>query len=269
MSLHILPDLLQGTEEWMNQRRGMVTASAVGQLITAGSPDATTVACPACKVETGPCVSLARKHPTPLKLVHPDRASAANALPPVIEAADNETSRNLTFVLAAERIAGYTDPTFINADMFRGIDDEPRARDKYSETYAPVEEVGFMMRDDWGWELGYSPDGLVGDDGLIEVKAPRAKTHIKTVLADEVPAQHMAQLQCGLLVSGREWIDFLSYSGGLPMWRKRVFPDVMWFAAIEEAVTTFEANVARIIADFETATVGLPATERIELEMVI
>jgi hypothetical protein len=67
-----------------------------------------------------------------------------------------------------------------------------------------------MRRDEDGWTLGYSPDGLVGDDGLIEIKAPRAKTHLRTILADEVPAHYMAQCQAGLLVTGRKWIDFVS-----------------------------------------------------------
>jgi hypothetical protein len=82
-----------------------------------------------------------------------------------------------------------------------------------------------MVRDDWGFSLGYSPDGLVGDDGLIEVKCRRQKKHLQTILADEVPPENMAQLQCGLLVSGREWIDYVSYCGGMPMYVKRVYPD--------------------------------------------
>jgi len=221
MTLHEYPNIDQGTEEWHDLRRGMVTASSVGRLLTS----------------TG-------------------------------RVADNDYSRALTMQLVAERITGWTEPTFITSDMWRGIDDEPRARDKYSETYAPVTEVGYLVRDDWGWSLGYSPDGLVGDDGLIEVKSRKPKKHLQTILADEVPAENMAQLQCGLLVSGRAWIDYLSYCGGMPMYRKRVYPDSRWFAAIEEAVDTFEANAARMVADYETATVGLPSTERVlELEM--
>lgn len=221
MALHILAELEQGSEQWHDQRRGMVTASAVGRLLTS----------------TG-------------------------------RVADNDYSRALTAQLVAERITGWTEPTFMNDDMYRGIEDEPRARDKYSEHYAPATEVGFMVRDDWGFRIGYSPDGLVGSDGLIEVKSRRMKKHLTTILSDTVPPENMAQLQCGLLVSGREWIDYVSYSGGMPMYVKRVYPDAKWFAAIEEAVTTFEANAARMVADYETATKGLALTERVlELEM--
>ena len=82
--------------------------------------------------------------------------------------------------------------------MWRGINAEPFAREAYAATRGvDVEEVGLMVRD-FGWSrLGYSSDGLVGDAGLIEIKAPRAKGHIDTVLNDEIPGQHMAPLQTG------------------------------------------------------------------------
>jgi hypothetical protein len=219
-----LPDLIQGTEEWMDQRRGIVTASVVGKLITATT----------------------------------------------VKPANNDYSRALTAQLVAERITGYTDPNYVSDDMLRGHEDEPRARDLYSEHYAPACESGFMVRTEPGWRLGYSPDGLVGDDGLIEVKAPRAKKHLTTILSGEVPPEHMPQLQAGLLVSGRDWLDFISYSGGMPMWVKRVEPDQRWFDAITDAVIRFEETAAEMVAAYETATAGLPQTERvIDLEMVI
>ena len=277
MTLHVLPDLLQGSEEWHDQRRGMVTASVVGRLITTRTRTAIEYGCSECGAFPGdPCVSKAKRGEhlegrTPIKTVHPARSDAArfDTAPPELVTADNDDSRSLTALLVAERITGHTDPTFTSDDMLRGIEDEPRARDLYSEKYAPVHEVGFLVRDDWGFRIGYSPDGLVGDDGLIEVKAPRAKTHLRTILSDEVPPQHMPQLQCGLLVSGRKWIDFLSYSGGMPMWRKRVLPDERWFKAIVAAVEQFEHTAADMVAKYEAAVEGLPATERIDLEMVL
>ena len=221
MTLRILADVEQRSEEWYKQRRGMVTASAVGQLITAKT----------------------------------------------LKPADNDYSRGLTALLVAERITGHTEPTFISNDMWRGIDDEPRAREKYAEHYAPVDEVGFMVRDDWGFSIGYSPDGLVDDDGLIEVKSPRPKTHLRTILAGEVPPQHMAQIQCGLLVSGRKWCDFISYSGGMPMWTKRVYPDPKWHEAIVAAVEQFEENAAQMVATYTESTANLPATERVNYDV--
>ena len=148
--------------------------------------------------------------------------------------------------------------------------DEPRARDLYSEHFAPVVETGFMVRDNGNWKLGYSPDGLVGDDGLIEVKSRRPKKHLRTILEGNVPAENMAQLQAGLLVSGRAWIDYVSYCGGMPMWVKRVEPDERWQDAIVAAVIAFEETAAEMVAAYETATAGMPKTERvIEMEMTL
>ena len=224
MTLTILPDLEQGTDEWHDQRRGIVTASVVGRLLTS----------------TG-------------------------------KVANNDTSRTLTAQLVAERITGWTDPVFVSDDMLRGHEDEPRAVAAYEErTGVTVETVGFMVRDDWSFSIGYSPDGLVGDDGLIEVKSRRAKKQLQTILEDQVPLENMAQIQCGLLVSGREWCDYVSFTGGMPLYVTRVFPDPEFFEVIVDAVTTFEATAAQMVADYRAATDGLPTTERVvELEMVI
>lgn len=225
MTLTILPDLEQGTAEWHDQRRGMVTASVVGRLIT-----------------------------------------------PTLRPANNDVSRALTALLSAERITGYTEPTYVSDDMWRGREDEPRALEVYAEHYAPVERVGFMVRvfPTGRFKIGYSPDGLVGDDGLVEVKSRRQKKQLTTILSDEVPAENMAQLQCGLLVSGRAWVDYISYSGGMHMWRKRVYPDERWFHAIWLAVEQFEENAAEMVARYHAATEGLPLTERRpEMEIVI
>lgn len=224
MTLIEMPDLIQGTDEWHDQRRGLVTASVVDQLLTT-------------------------------KTVQP---------------AKNDASRSLVALLVAERITGWTDPTYLGDDMLRGIEDEPLAVDKYSEHFAPVTTSGFMVRDDWGFRIGYSPDGLVGDDGLIEVKSRRPKKHLQTILAGEPPAENMAQLQCGLLVSGRKWIDYVSYCGGMPLWVKRVLPDERWHTAIVAAVSAVEETAAQMVQQYEAATVGLPSTERLhDLEMVI
>lgn len=222
MTLHMLTDMEQRSDEWYAARRGMITASAVGKLLT-----------------------------------------------PTLRVADNETARGLTATLAAERITGWTEETVITPDMWRGIEHETFARDVYAQHFAPVAEVGFMIRDEDNWRLGYSPDGLVGDDGLIEVKCPRAKAHIATILADEVPAQYMAQCQAGLLVTGREWIDYISFVAGMPLYRKRIEPDPAWQDAITAACIAFEANVAAIIADYEQRIAGLPTTERIDFEIKV
>lgn len=261
LTIHDYP---QRSDEWYAARCGIVTASTVGRLITIEPPPATVVACPMCKAgETEPCMSMAKgKTPAPIKTIHEPRTAAAADLPPVYKVADNETSRGLTATLVAERITSRVEDTPLTSDMWRGIEAEPVARDKYAEHYGAVNEVGFMVEDKWGFPIGYSPDGLLaGDDGLIEIKAPRAKTHVLTVLDDKVPAHNMAQLQCGLLVSGRAWVDFIPYVGGLPLWKKRVTPDPDWQAAIVAAVSRFETTAAEMVARYAAATEGLPTTE--------
>jgi putative phage-type endonuclease len=221
MSLTILPELEQGSEEWFDQRRGIVTASVVGKLLT-----------------------------------------------PTLKVADNDVSRGLTSTLAAERITGWTEDSAMTPDMWRGVEHEPYARDLYSEHFAEVEVVGFMLREEDDWRLGASPDGLVGDDGGIEIKCPRAKTHLRTILADEVPAHYMAQVQSSLLVSGRKWWDFVSFVGGMPLYVKRVLPDPKWFDAITAACIAFEQNAAQTVADYETRVADMPPTIRIDLNTV-
>lgn len=261
----------QRSDAWYALRAGLVTASSVGSLISINPPDAITVDCPTCKAAAGsPCLSASRKTPTPIKSFHDARTAATADLPPVYGPADNETSRNLIATLAAERITEHVEETRITADMWRGIDSEPYARDLYAEhcTEEPVTEYGFMIRHFGDFSIGYSPDGCVGDDGLLEIKAPRQKGHLTTVVSDEVPTYHMAQLQAGLLVSGRKWIDYVSYSGGMHLWPKRVFPDPKWQGAILAAAERAERAIRETVATYEQAVVGLPLTERIDFNTV-
>lgn len=221
--LHMFPELVQGSDEWYDQRRGMITASVIGQLLT----------------------------------------------PKTLAVADNDTSRGLIAALAAERVTGFTDPNYVNDDMLRGIEDEPRAAAVYSEHFAPVTADGFMIRS-WGrCQLGYSADGLVGDRGLIEVKSRRSKKQLQTVLDGEVPAENVAQCQAGLFVSGRQWLDYVSFSGGMSLWVKRVVPDERWFDAIVAAVEAFEETASDMVAKYAAATAGLPLTERVKTEMIL
>lgn len=267
MSLHVYTDLVQGSDEWLEARRGIVTASVVGRLVSTRPPSGLTYPCPECGVEPeSPCVSRSRRDAAPIKTLHTTRVAPADA-PPVIVPADGDYARTLTTELVAERITGWAETPYVSHDMLRGTLDEPVARGIYAEHYTPVEEVGFMARDDWGFRIGYSPDGLVGEDGQIEIKSRRPKAHVATILADEVPAENMAQIQCGLLVSGRQWCDYVSFAGGMPMWRKRVTPDLRWFDAIRAAVETFEQTAAEMVAKYEAAVEGLPMTERGTYEM--
>lgn len=191
-------------------------------------------------------------------------------LTPTLKLANNEKTRQHVYEIAAQRISCYTEPSYIGDDMLRGWDDEVRARDLYNATRAPVTEIGFVTNDDLGFTIGYSPDGMVGDDGLIECKSRRQKYQVQTISEGIVPDDYILQLQTGLLVTGRKWIDFISYSGGLPMFVQRVTPDAEIQSAIVTAATEFELKVRNVVQSYHdnVAAHGYPATERIvEQEM--
>ena len=157
--------------------------------------------------------------------------------------ADNDTSRGFIRTLATERIIGVPEYTHPTRPMQRGTMLEPYARDLYAEHYAPVTEVGFIRLDTERYALGYSPDGLVEHDGLIEIKSPGPKEHLRTILDDAVPAVYKWQVQVGLFVTGRSWLDFISYCPGMHLYRTRVLPDKEAFEVIDIAVTNAENQI--------------------------
>ncbi len=194
-------------------------------------------------------------------------------LTPTLKVASNDKERAHLFELLGQRITGYTEPRYISDDMLRGQEDEIEARIRYAEHYAPVTECGFVTNDDHGFVIGYSPDGLVGSDGLIECKSRRQKFQVETILNDEVPAEYMAQIQTGLLVTGRKWLDFVSYCAGMPMFVKRVFPNAKFQDAIIAAATGFEDRLQDAHRCYINALDRMPVvinTERtIEEEIII
>lgn len=191
-------------------------------------------------------------------------------LTPTLKIAKNEKTRAHVWEIAAQRITGYTEPHYISDDMLRGHADECYARDLYAEHYAPVTKTGFVTRDDWGFTIGYSPDGLVGDDGLIEAKSRRQKFQIETIARDRMPDDFLIQVQTGLLVTDRKWLDFISYSGGLPMFVGRVVPDPEVQEAIITAAAEFEAEVAERLVEYRASEGKYPMTERrVEQELIL
>lgn len=263
MTLHIYKELDQNTPEWFAARCGIVTASVVGQFVSSRQPSAIEADCPECgAMASEPCTG--KRSPGPLKTLHPARAAAARGMDRVIAAdLNNDTARSLIAHLAAERITQYVEPTPTSRDMERGTLDEPYAREVYSERCASVDQVGFMVREFNGYRIGYSPDGLVGDDGLIEIKSRKQKIQLKAFLNDEVPLENVAQIQTGLLVSGRDWCDYVSYNGGMPPYVKRVHPDQEWFDAILTAAVQVEKSITDMIDTYLTRTADNPPTERI------
>ena len=193
-----------------------------------------------------------------------------NIITPTLKVANNDKERAIISELAAQRITKYIPPQYINDDMLRGQEEEVEAKILYAEKYAQVEEVGFITNDSFGYTIGFSPDGLVGEDGFIEIKSRLPKFQLDTIITGEVPEEYILQIQTGFLVSGRKWCDFISYCGGLPMFVKRVYPDDKYQVAILEAANIAEQKIVGKIVDFYEKSKGLYPTERkVEQEIII
>lgn len=194
---------------------------------------------------------------------------------PKLKVADNAKSRAHLWELAAQRINQYVEPQYISDAMLRGHEDEILARALYSEKYAPAEQTGFVTNDKWGFTLGCSPDGLVGAEGMIECKSRCQKYQLQTIVEEftgtaTIPEEYSLQVQTAMLVTGRKWCDFISYSGGMPMAVIRVEPDQATQDAIIEAAAKFEARICEVIADFHEAVKARgyhPTERRIEMEI--
>lgn len=162
---------------------------------------------------------------------------------------------NLMADLIVERLTGQPASTFSNAHMEWGTEQEPHARAAYSaRTGELVEEVGFVDHPSVA-NSGASPDGLVGDDGLVEFKCPATATHLDTLLAGEVPSKYIAQMQWQMACTGRKWCDFCSYDPRLPehlrMFVKRVPRDDEYIKTLETEVTKFLAELDEKLKQLE------------------
>ena len=179
--------------------------------------------------------------------------------------ATNQTSRAYIAQLAAERITGRVENTYQSFDMMRGSIEEPYAREAYKEHYGDVFEIGFMTRDFDGVKLGASPDGLTrGDAGGIEIKSRKPHVQVNAILTGQVPQSNMPQLQTIMLVGCLKWIDYVSFSNGMHLWVKRVYPDHHWQKNIIEAVKYAEGEINGIVSAYEHGTANLPLMEYID-----
>ena len=126
------------------------------------------------------------------------------------------TRANYRYALLTARLTGEYQQTYQSPEMLRGIELEAEARRKYEiVTFNDVKQVGWIPHPEIEM-CGCSPDGLVDDDGLIEIKCPNTKTHLETVLHGKIDRSYMLQMQWQMECSGREWCDFVSYDPRLP-----------------------------------------------------
>jgi len=140
--------------------------------------------------------------------------------------------------LAAERITGVREETHTSAAMQTGIYREDLSRGVYAMTYeVTVEEVGFCLSGCERW--GCSPDGLVGENGLVELKNPLGKTAVGYLRSGKLPSIYFQQVEGQLLVTKREWCDFVTYYPGLPLFVVRVERDEEFLARLEDELNLF------------------------------
>jgi putative phage-type endonuclease len=150
--------------------------------------------------------------------------------------------------LIAERLTGTPASSFTNAAMQWGTDTEPQARAAYEFfTDATVVQVGLVPHPLIA-DAAASPDGLVGDDGMIEIKCPNTATHIDTLLGQKVPAKYETQMQWQMACTEREWCDFVSFDPRMPthlsLFVRRVQRDGARIAELEGMVGDFLAELA-------------------------
>lgn len=156
---------------------------------------------------------------------------------------------NYMALLIAERLTGQPAESYCNAAMQHGIDTEPHARAAY-EFYSGLEvvEVGFIVHPEIV-DSGASPDGLVGDDGLVEIKCPNTATHIDTLLNKKVPSKYILQMQWQMACTGRDWCDFVSFDPRMPAEMQSFIHRV---DRDQDKISELEGMVQEFLAEIET-----------------
>ncbi len=162
---------------------------------------------------------------------------------------------NYAAQLIAERLTGVAESGFTSAAMQHGIDTEAAARAAYGFMQdVEVVESPFVLHPRLAWS-GASPDGFVGDDGLVEIKCPNTATHITTLRGGEIPDKYIKQMQWQMACTERDWCDFVSFDPRMPVEMQlhiqRVDRDNDLIAEIESAAIGFLDEIAATVAELE------------------
>jgi putative phage-type endonuclease len=160
---------------------------------------------------------------------------------------------NYAAELVAERLTGVTAEKYSNAAMAWGTETEPQARSMYEFMRdCDVVEVGTVLHPTIDMACA-SPDGLVGEDGLIEIKCPNTSTHIETLLGDSIAGKYITQMQWQMACTGRKWCDFVSFDprmpGDMQLLVRRVPRDGVRIVELEREVVRFLSEVDESIAE--------------------
>jgi len=161
---------------------------------------------------------------------------------------DGKMRRKYMLRLAGERITGEIAEAYSNAHMERGKEHEPQARAQYAfDVDAEVQLVGFIKLG----KTGCSPDGLIGDDGMVEFKSALPDILIDIHLRKRYPPEHRLQLQGNLWIANRQWIDIVIYWPGMPSYRERVFRDQQTINDLDVQVHNFNRELDSIVKQIE------------------
>lgn len=171
------------------------------------------------------------------------------------------TRANLKAQLVVERLTRTATEGFTNAAMQWGTEQEPEARLAYEfATDVSVVEVGLVLHPTIKGTHA-SPDGLVGDDGLLEIKCPQSATHIETLRGQSIPGKYETQMLWQMACTGRQWCDFASFDPRMPeemrLFIKRLPRDDARIAELEAEVTAFLSEIDATVAEL-TRLYGLP-----------
>lgn len=178
---------------------------------------------------------------------------------------------NYAAQLVAERLTGTVAESFTSAAMQHGTDTEPMARSAYQfYTDADVAQTGFVLHPSIA-DAGASPDGLVGEVGLVEIKCPNTATHIDTLLNGKVPAKYVAQMMWQMACTGRQWCDFASFDPRLPeamrLFVLRIERDETMISELEQEVAAFLSEVRATVESLKSKYDPEPVDELLKLRM--
>lgn len=223
-------DIEQGSESWYRARAGLATASEFATVLAEPRDDGTLPQAVIDAMVKGGC--------TAEQLAAAIKAAKRKNSSPAL------TRKTYLFKLAGEVVTGEPTESYSNAHMERGKTMEDEARDLYSFV-ANVEpqRVGFVR----SGQKGCSPDSLIGDNGMLEVKTKLPHLLIETLFKDKFPAEHKAQCQGALWVAEREWIDIAVYWPKMPLFVKRAYRDEDYIASLASAVDKFNDELAEVV----------------------
>ena len=169
----------------------------------------------------------------------------------IVMLGNSETKRKMILEKATEHILGKpcNKDKFLSADMIRGIELEDQARELYIiETFNEVEQVGFIQRDEYS---GVSPDGLVDEDGIIEIKCPKDTVFVEQSITGKIKPEYYTQIQYALYITGRQWCDYVAYNQNFPLLIRRYKRDEEHIEKIKIALEDGIEQVKQIIYKFK------------------